>query len=111
GDGRGFGLDKQPSSEIYLSYQQQKLLPYNPLPHMHLVVRTTGDPNEMAGAVLGSVRELDKELPLPPARTMEMVLAAAIAERRFNMLLLGVFAVVALILTSVGVYGVISYSV
>jgi len=111
GDVRGFGLDKQPKSEIYLSYQQQKFLPYNPLPNMHLVVRTIGDPNEIAAAVQGSVQELDKNLPLPPAQTMEAVLAASIAERRANMLLLGVFAVIALILTTVGVYGVISYSV
>jgi putative ABC transport system permease protein len=111
GDVRGFGLDKQPNSEIYLPYQQQSFLPYNPLPHMHLVVRTASDPNGIAAAVLGSVRELDKDLPLPKARTMETVLAASIAERRSNMLLLGVFAVIALILAGVGIYGVISYSV
>jgi predicted permease len=111
GDVRGFGLDKQPKSEIYLSYQQQKFLPYNPLPQMYLVVRTAGDPNGIVATVLGSVRELDKDLPFPQAQTMEAVLAASISERRSNMLLLGVFAVVALILTSVGVYGVISYSV
>ena len=108
---RGFGLDKQPNSEIYLHYQQQSLVPYNPLPHMHLVVRTFGDPSDIATAVLGAVRELDKDLPLPPARTMETVLAASIAGRRSNMLLLGVFALIALLLTAVGVYGVISYSV
>jgi putative ABC transport system permease protein len=111
GDVRGFGLDKQPNSEIYLPYQQQKFLPYNPLPRMHLVVRAAGDPNGIAAAVLGSVRELDKDLPLPQARTMETVLAASIAERRANMLLLGVFALIALILAGVGIYGVISYSV
>ena len=108
---RGFGLDKQPKSEIYLPYQQQRWLPYNPLPQMHLVVRTAGDPNVVASAVLGSVRELDKDLALPQARTMETVLAASIAERRSNMLLLGGFALIALILTGVGIYGVISYSV
>ena len=111
GDVRGHGLEKQPNSEIYLPYQEQNLLPYNPLPHMHVVVRTVGDPNDIAAAVLGSVRELDKDLPLPPARTMERVLAASIAGRRSNMLSLGVFAVIALLLTGVGVYGVISYSV
>jgi putative ABC transport system permease protein len=111
GDVRGFGLDKQPKSEIYLPYQQQRWLPYNPLPQMHLVVRTAGDPNGVASAMLGSVRELDKDLALPQARTMETVLAASIAERRFNMFLLGGFALIALILTGVGIYGVISYSV
>ncbi len=111
GDVRGFGLDKQPKSEIYLPYQQQRWFPYNPLPQMHLVVRTAGDPKSVAAAALGLVRELDKDLPLPEARTMETVLAASIAERRFNMLLLGGFALIALILTGVGIYGVVSYSV
>jgi putative ABC transport system permease protein len=111
GDVRGFGLDKQPSSEIYLPYQQQSLLASNRLPHMHLVVRTANDPNAIAAAVLALVREVDKDLPPPKVRTMDSVLAASIAERRSNMLLLGVFAVIALILTSVGIYGVISYSV
>lgn len=111
GDVRGFGLDKEAKSEIYLPYQQQSLLRHNPLPYMHLVVRTAGDPNALAAATLESAREIDKNLPSPQARTMDTVLAASIAERRSNMLLLGVFAVIALILTGVGIYGVISYSV
>jgi putative ABC transport system permease protein len=111
GDVRGFGLDKEAKSEIYLPYQQQSFLSHNPLPDMHLVVRTAGDPNAIAAAALESVREIDKDLPMPQERTMETVLAASIAERRSNMLLLGVLALVALILTGVGIYGVISYSV
>jgi putative ABC transport system permease protein len=111
GDVRGFGLDKQPNSEIYLSYQQQNFLPYNPLSHMYLVARTTNDPDSLAASVLGVVRALDKDLPLPQAQTMESYLAASIAERRSNMFLLGMFAMLAMILAGVGIYGVISYSV
>jgi putative ABC transport system permease protein len=111
GDVRGSGLDKAAKSQIYLPYQQQSFLPNNPLPRMHLVVRTSGDPNAIAAGALESIREIDKDLPTPQARTMETVLAASIAERRSNMLLFGVFAAIALILTGVGIYGVISYSV
>jgi putative ABC transport system permease protein len=110
-DVRGFGLDKEPNSEMYLSSQQQNFLRYNPLPQMYLVARTTTDPNSLVASVLGVVRDLDKDLPLPRAQTMESYLAASIAERRSNMLLLGVFATIAMILAGVGIYGVISYSV
>jgi putative ABC transport system permease protein len=111
GDVRGFGLDKAAKSEIYLPYQQQSFLPYNPLPQMYLVVRTSGDPNAIAPLALAAVKDIDKDLPSPQVRTMETLLAASLAERRSNMTLLGVFAIIALILTGVGIYGVISYSV
>jgi putative ABC transport system permease protein len=111
GDVRGFGLDKQPSSEIYLAYQQPNFWYSNLLAHLHLVVRTAGEPNSVAASVLGAVHEFDKDLPLPRARTMETILAASIDARRFNMILLGVFAGIATILAAVGIYGMISYSV
>src|SRR5258706_14093647 len=78
---------------------------------MYLVVHTRGEPTAIAGGALESIREIDKDLPNPQARTMETVLAASIAEGRSNMVLLGVFAVLALILTGVGIFGVVSYSV
>ena len=111
GDVRGFGLDKEVKSEIYLPYQQQRSFNYNPLSRMHLVVRTMENPNAIASSLLDSIREIDKSLPTPQPRTMETVLAVSIAERRSNMILLGLFALVALILTGVGIHGVISYSV
>ncbi|MGA2261354.1 MAG: ABC transporter permease [Acidobacteriota bacterium] len=111
GDIRDFGLDRRPSSEIYVPYLQQNLLPYNPLPHMHLVMRTTGDPNSLVTAVFERIHELDRELPIPMHETMEGVYAGSLAERRAIVLLLGVLAGIAIILVAVGVYGVISYSV
>jgi putative ABC transport system permease protein len=104
-------LDKQPSSEIYLAYQQTNAWSFNPLPYLHLVVHTAGEPNTAAASVLGVVHEFDKNLPLPRAQTMEDILAASIGARRFNTVLLGLFAGIATILAAVGVYGMISYSV
>ena len=111
GDVRGFGLDKQPISEIYFPYQQYRLLPYRPLGHMNLVARTERDPSGYSAAALRIVRELDKNLPLPRTQPLESVIAASIGDRRSSMLLLSIFAMIALTLTAVGIYGVISYSV
>jgi putative ABC transport system permease protein len=111
GDVHGYGLDKAAKSEIYLPYQQQRFLSYNPLSRMFLIVHTRGEPGALAQAMLDSIREIDKGVPTPQTRTMETVLAASIAERRSNMMMLGIFSVVALLLTAVGIYGVISYSV
>lgn len=110
-DVHGYGLDKAAKSEIYLPYQQQRFLSYNPLSRMYLIVHTNGDPGALAQAMLNSIREIDKGVPTPQTRTIESVLAASLAERRSNMLLLGIFSVVALLLTAVGICGVISYSV
>jgi putative ABC transport system permease protein len=75
------------------------------------VVRTSSDPTNLVPAIRSQVAEMDKELPLSNISTMEQILSESIAQPRFNMLLITIFAVVAMMLASVGIYGVISYSV
>jgi len=74
-------------------------------------VRTAGDPLKLAPAVRQQVREIDANLPVIDVMSMEQRLAESVAPRRFQMLLFGAFAAVALALAAVGVYGVISHSV
>ena len=79
---------------------------------MFLVARTTAtDPSAMAPTVRGAIQSVDAELPVYRVTTMDQMVADSMTQRRFAMTLLGVFALVALILASVGLYGVMAYSV
>jgi predicted permease len=78
---------------------------------MILVLRTHGDPLNMVAAMRNEIAAIDKDLPLSDIKTLEQVAGTAVARARFTMLLLSIFAGVALLLASVGIYGVISYSV
>jgi putative ABC transport system permease protein len=78
---------------------------------MNVVVRTSGAPAALAAGVRSEVRKLAPNLPIADMRTMKEIVSASIAQRRFEMLLTSVFAVVALLLGVIGVYGVVSLSV
>jgi putative ABC transport system permease protein len=83
-------------------------IPFN---QMTMVVRTTSDPHSLITAVQNEVHSMDKELPIFNVKTMDEYIAVTVAAPRFNATLLVIFAAVALVLTIVGLYGVMSYSV
>jgi putative ABC transport system permease protein len=105
GDVKADGLDSTTRPMIYWPY------PQFPGVFNTLVIRAEGDPMNVVAAVKSQVWSVDREQPLSGIRPMEEVIAGSIAPRRFNMLLLGIFATLALLLAGVGVYGVISYTV
>jgi putative ABC transport system permease protein len=105
GDVKQYGLDQETPVETYEPFAQQ------PFGSMSLVVRTTGDPTNLSGAIRSEVLSLDKEQPVSSIKPLAQLVSASIAQQRFAMLLLGVFAAVAMVLASVGIYGVMSYSV
>jgi putative ABC transport system permease protein len=78
---------------------------------MYFVVRTDRDPATLISGVRAAIREIDSELPLDAVGTVDALVSTALSQRRFAMLLMGIFAGLALMLAMVGIYGVISYSV
>jgi len=104
GDVKHNSLSVPANPEIYLSHLQE------PQESLAVMVRTSGDPLQLAGAVREELKTLDKDQPMT-VTTMDQILSNSVAGQRFNALLLGVFASVALMLSMIGVFGVINYSV
>lgn len=93
--------------ELYLPYTQYPWL----LSPRHLIVRAATDPTGLTAAIRREVEELDRDQPISRIRRMEEIVARPLAHERFAMVLLGVFAGLAVTLAAVGIFGVISYSV
>jgi putative ABC transport system permease protein len=105
GDVKHTGLDATVRAMTYWPYAR------NPYSTMTIAIRTAGDPGQLAKAVTGLVRDMDPALAVAGIKTMEDVVSSSVAQRRFTMLLLTIFAGAALLLAAVGIYGVIAYSV
>jgi len=105
GDVKAEGLAAPAIPESYVPYAQ---LPFAP---MSVVVRTVIDPETMVPTLQAEVQSLDKDLPLLHVKTLDEYVDDSIANTRFETVLLGTFGVLALVLTAVGLFGVISYTV
>ena len=107
GDVKITGLDQAVRPVLYYPFRQNSCTAAN------LVVRTNSDPTALAASVRNEIRNLEPDAAILNVNTMDQMIAQTPASfmRRFPALLISIFAVVALLLASIGIYGVVSYSV
>jgi putative ABC transport system permease protein len=104
-DVRYFGLTEAAQPSLYFPVAQA------PFRRMNFTIRTAGVPEGLIAAIRGEIVSMDPTVPIAQVQTMERILSSSVARDRFSMLLLTLFAVIALVLASVGIYGVTSYSI
>jgi putative ABC transport system permease protein len=105
-DAREVSLEQSPSPHVYLPYWQGSLWAF-----VSFVVKTTASPTAASSGIRAAIREIDPELPLSDFRTLDEIVSGSVAQRRFQMNLVLLFALAALVLASLGIYGVMSYTV
>jgi putative ABC transport system permease protein len=104
-DIKQYGVDKATSAQSYEPFAQV------PFSSLNVVVRTSGSPAALLGALRPAVYAIDKDQPIGAIRALEEIMADSLARQRFAMTLLTVFSLVALVIAAVGIYGVMAYSV
>lgn len=105
GDVRGNALDAESKAGIYVPYLQ------DPSPAISVALKTDGDPLGLAASARNAVRNVDKDQPIDNIATMEELVFKSTSQRRLNMVLLSVFAAIALVLAGVGIYSIMAQSV
>jgi len=106
GDVRGFALEEPPQPTMYWPVAQIRATP-----SLAIVVRTQSDPAALASAVRAAIAEIDPAQPIYEMQTLDQLVAKSLDQRRFTLTLMVVFGVIALVLSAIGLYGVMAFVV
>jgi putative ABC transport system permease protein len=106
GDVRGFALDEPPEPTMYYPVAQIRTTP-----SLAIVVRTQNDPASLTTAVRDAIAEIDRAQPIYDMQTLDQLVAKSLGQRRFTLTLMVLFGVIALVLSAIGIYGVMAFAV